>query len=131
MSIDKQKDIPVVTAGNYDFPKRAITEEYLVEVRKVYPIKKAWWRRVLNKVNPIPIIDLIIITLAPKPIIIMWKWIKDRLKEPSTYQGVTVLTSAIGLTLSPELWESIVTLAGAVIGLIQVIKKEQNKNDSI
>ena len=61
----------------------------------------------------------------------MWKWIKDRLKEPSTYQGVTVLTSAIGLTLSPELWESIVTLAGAVIGLIQVIKKEQNKNDSI
>ena len=55
----------------------------------------------------------------------IWTWIKKRFKEPSTYQGITAIASAVGVSVSPELWEGIATLAVSIIGLIQVIKKEK------
>ncbi len=54
------------------------------------------------------------------------QWLIDRLKEPSTWQGIATFAGAVGIILSPELWLQIGTTAGAVIGLVQVIKKERS-----
>jgi len=55
------------------------------------------------------------------------KWIAARLKEPSTYTGLATILTAAGIFLSPELWLGIGTAGAAVVGLIQVIKKEIEK----
>jgi len=55
------------------------------------------------------------------------KWIAARLKEPSTYQGLATILTAAGIFLSPELWLGIGTAGAAIIGLVQVIKKEIEK----
>jgi hypothetical protein len=52
-------------------------------------------------------------------------WLIARLKEPSTYQGFATFFTAVGIFLSPELWVAIGAAGGAVIGLIQAIKKER------
>lgn len=55
------------------------------------------------------------------------EWIKKRLKEPSTYQGITAIAGLIGITISPELWEAITAVGIAVIGLIWVIEDERKQ----
>ncbi|MCK5316928.1 MAG: hypothetical protein KAJ55_03390 [Anaerolineales bacterium] len=55
------------------------------------------------------------------------KWIAARLKEPSTYQGLATILTAAGIFLSPELWLGIGTAGAAIVGLVQVIKKEIEK----
>ena len=55
----------------------------------------------------------------------MLYWLKSRLKEPSTYQGLTTVLAATGYTLNPEAWEAIVALAAGIIGFIQMIKEEK------
>lgn len=54
----------------------------------------------------------------------MLTWLKERLIEPSTYQGITTLAAAVGYTVNPEAWEAIATLALGIIGFIQMMKKE-------
>ncbi len=64
--------------------------------------------------------------LNPKQTLLaMLTWIKDRLKEPSTFQGLTALAGAIGYTLNPEAVDAIVALVVAVLGAIQVLKTEK------
>ena len=53
------------------------------------------------------------------------QWVIDRLKEPSTWQGIATFAAAVGIMLSPELWVQIGTAATAIIGLVQMIKKER------
>lgn len=52
------------------------------------------------------------------------KWIKDRLREPSTYRGIVALAALAGVSISPEQWEAITAVAVGVYGLIQVFRKE-------
>ena len=95
------------------------------------PDKKFSWRKtkdVLRNVMNSPIMGFII-QLTPKPIKTMLKWLKERFKEPSTYQGIAVVAGAIGFSISPELWESIAAVAASIIGLIQVIKRERKEED--
>lgn len=51
-------------------------------------------------------------------------WILSRLKEPSTWKGVAVLVGVMGWNLDPELLPQIGVTVAAVIGLIEVIRKE-------
>jgi len=53
------------------------------------------------------------------------QWIKKRLKEPSTYQGLAVLLGSLGVAISPELLTGIGTTVLSVIAVIQIIKKEK------
>lgn len=85
---------------------------------------------VLRKVMNSPIMGFII-TITPKPFKDMLKWLKERFKEPSTYQGITVLAGAVGFSVSPEMWESVAAVAASIIGLIQVIKRERAKEDEV
>lgn len=50
-----------------------------------------------------------------------------RLSEQSTWRGLILIATAAGLNLSPEHWEAILSVGLAVVGLINVIRKETPK----
>ena len=52
-------------------------------------------------------------------------WVLNRLKEPSTWKGIVVLLSLVGVRFSPEATDLIVELGVTAIGLILVIQKER------
>jgi PII-like signaling protein len=52
-------------------------------------------------------------------------WILDRLKEASTWRGVTVLLGAIGIGVSPDLVAQIGLIVTAIIGAIEILRKEK------
>lgn len=52
-------------------------------------------------------------------------WLLARLRETSTWRGLTWLLTAAGLTLRPEIWEQITAVGMAVAGLIGVLTREQ------
>jgi hypothetical protein len=54
------------------------------------------------------------------------KYILERIKEPSTWRGVFALLTAVGIKLHPEMQEAILTTGLALIGLINVIRRESN-----
>lgn len=49
-----------------------------------------------------------------------------KLKEPSTWRGLSVIAAAVGINLSPELWQSIAAAGAAAVGLVEVVRKEKN-----
>jgi hypothetical protein len=52
-------------------------------------------------------------------------WIIDRLKERSSWLGLTALLSAVGVVLSPEAIDSIATAGLGVAGLIAFFTKDK------
>lgn len=52
-------------------------------------------------------------------------WILERLKEPTTYLGITAILSSAGIALDPELAQSIQTAGLGVAGIILFITKEK------
>lgn len=55
---------------------------------------------------------------------LMLVWWLARLREPSTWRGIVWILTAAGVSLSPELWETITAVGMAVAGLIGVITRE-------
>ena len=51
------------------------------------------------------------------------KWIIDQLKQPSTWRGITMLATSLGIAVNPELMEQIVVAGTAAAGLIGVLFK--------
>ena len=47
----------------------------------------------------------------------------DRLKENSTWRGIIMLVTAVGLKLDPSQGEAIVAAGLALVGLINVFRK--------
>ena len=58
----------------------------------------------------------------------MFDLIINYLKQPSTYAGICALLAAFGLTFSDELTAAVSTAAIAVIGVIEVIRKEHTES---
>lgn len=55
----------------------------------------------------------------------MWKdWLKDRLKEKTTYMGLVVLLSLFGVHLGDDTLGALSTVGGALAGLMAVLMKE-------
>ncbi len=52
-------------------------------------------------------------------------WFLDRLKEPTTYLGITAMLSAAGYALDPELIKQISAAGVGVSGLILFVLKEK------
>lgn len=48
----------------------------------------------------------------------------DRLKEPSTWRGILGMVTAVGVKLHPELQEAIISAGLALIGLVNIFRKE-------
>jgi hypothetical protein len=53
------------------------------------------------------------------------EWIIERLKEASTWRGLVALLGAIGISISPDLIEQIGLVVVALIGAIEVYRKEK------
>jgi len=94
------------------------------------PKKKFSWaktKEIASKVIQSPAFEFII-NITPRPMKNALQWIKNRLKEPTTYKGIVALTGAVGWAVSPELVEAIVAFVVSGIGLIQMIENESKKN---
>jgi len=72
------------------------------------------------------LLTLFIINKTLEPMLF---WLKERLTEKSTYQGIIGLLGAIGATVNPEMVESIIALAVSLISVIEITRKE-NAGDS-
>lgn len=51
----------------------------------------------------------------------MKSYLIDRAKEPSTWRGVVLLLTAVGVPVAPAMSEAIVSVGLAVAGLIGVV----------
>lgn len=49
----------------------------------------------------------------------MKDWLKDRLKEKSTYRGLTLILAAFGVAIDPATAEAIAVGAVAIAGVIE------------
>jgi len=47
-----------------------------------------------------------------------------RLREPSTWRGAVMLAISLGIGISPEQMETIITLGTAIVGAIGVLAKD-------
>lgn len=52
-------------------------------------------------------------------------YIFERFREPSTWRGLAALATAFGLKVAPEMQEGVIGTGLAVIGLINVLRKER------
>lgn len=123
MAIQGRKKVKTVTIDN-----RSVPQAQLVKVKETKMPEMKHRKKVLSRGRVISIIDMTVFIINKRPITMIWTWLKDRLQEPSTYQGVTAIVGAIGVTLQPEMYEAIAAFMLACIGLIQTIKKEKESN---
>ncbi len=54
----------------------------------------------------------------------MKAWLKDRLQEPSTYRGISLLLGAAGVYVDPAALEVIVSGVLALVGVVETVRKE-------
>ena len=120
MAIQGRKKIKAVTIDNRSVPQANLKKVKETKVPKVIRRKK-----VLSRGKIIGILDFTVYLINKRAVTMTWNWLKSRLKEPSTYQGVTAIAGAIGVTVQPDMYESIAALMLAIIGVIQTIKKEK------
>ena len=54
-------------------------------------------------------------------------WFGARLKEPSTWRGITLIGTAAGIHISPEMIDLVLTVGGGIYSLILLVKKDASK----
>ena len=60
----------------------------------------------------------------------IWEFITNRIKEPSTWRGLTILAGLVGWTVSPEQAEGIGTAAASILVAIELFKKDAKSPDA-
>lgn len=55
----------------------------------------------------------------------MLDYILDRLQEPSTWRGIVLLLTALGVSFSPDAQEAIISVGLSIAGLIGILTKDQ------
>tara|TARA_R100001460_G_scaffold107260_1_gene155690 strand:- start:1495 stop:1872 length:378 start_codon:yes stop_codon:yes gene_type:complete len=123
MAIQRRKKIKPITIDNRSVPQGKLQNVKETKVPKVIRRKK-----VLSRSRIIGIMDFTVYLINKRAVTMTWTWLKARLKEPSTYQGVTAIAGAIGVTVQPDMYESIAALMLAIIGVVQTIKKEKEED---
>ena len=48
-----------------------------------------------------------------------------RLKEPSTWRGVTGILALLGIAVTPELSDAIIAVAVGLVSIIEILRKEK------
>jgi hypothetical protein len=51
-------------------------------------------------------------------------WLLKRLQEVSTWRGIVLLLTAIGVKLEPDLAEAIIAAGLAIVGTINILRRE-------
>ena len=54
-------------------------------------------------------------------------WFGARLKEPSTWRAITIVSTAMGVHISPEMIDLVLTIGGGIYTLILLVKKDASK----
>lgn len=57
----------------------------------------------------------------------MKQYIKDRLKEPSTWRSIVMFVSACGVPIAPAMGEQIIAIGIAVSGIIGMLTPDKIK----
>lgn len=57
-------------------------------------------------------------------------YIKNRLKEPSTWQGMIAAVTTAGAALFPEYTKEIAAVGTAVFSIVSVLLKDRGSDDS-
>jgi hypothetical protein len=127
MAIQRRKKIKPVTIDNRTVPEVKLKKVKVVAMPKVERSRK----KVLSRAKIIGIMDFTVYLINKRAVTMTWTWLKARLKEPSTYQGVTAIAGAIGVTVQPDMYESIAALMLAIIGVVQTIKKEKEDDKNL
>lgn len=52
------------------------------------------------------------------------KWVSDRIKEPSTWHGLSILLVSVGVTVRPDLLQAIITLGAGISSIILIFTNE-------
>jgi hypothetical protein len=125
MAIQGRKKIKPIIIDNRTVPEAKLKKVKVVALPKVERSRK----KVLSRGKIIGILDFTVYLINKRAVTMTWTWLKSRLKEPSTYQGVTAIAGAIGVTVQPDMYESIAALMLAIIGVIQTIKKEKEDDN--
>ena len=58
---------------------------------------------------------------------LLFRYAINRLREPSTWQGINVVTTAAGVSISPEMTSQIVALGVAAAGVIHAVFPEKSQ----
>ena len=124
MAIQGRKKIKTIIIDNRTVPEPKLKKVKVVTMPKIERSRK----KVLSRAKIIGIMDFTVYLINKRAVTMTWTWLKSRLKEPSTYQGVTAIAGAIGVTVQPDMYESIAALMLAIIGVIQTIKKEKEED---
>ena len=53
------------------------------------------------------------------------RWVADRLKESSTWRGLTMLLTALGISVHPDLMEQIIVAGTGIAGVIGIVTKDK------
>lgn len=53
------------------------------------------------------------------------KYILDRLKEPSSWRGLVMIATAFGVSVNPELMDSIIAAGTGLAGVIGFVFKDK------
>jgi len=125
VAIQGRKKIKPIITDNRTVPEAKLKKVKVVALPKVERSRK----KVLSRGKIIGILDFTVYLINKRAVTMTWTWLKSRLKEPSTYQGVTAIAGAIGVTVQPDMYESIAALMLAIIGVIQTIKKEKEDDN--
>lgn len=56
-------------------------------------------------------------------------YLTDRLKEPSTWHGLIVLTSAVGAKISPDMADAIISTGLLVAGIVGVFSPDKKTGE--
>ena len=57
----------------------------------------------------------------------LFRWVTERLTEPSTWRGLTLLGTAAGVYVSPQMIETMVAVGGGIYSMILLVKKDSSK----
>lgn len=119
-SIERKPVDPVFFSDEFNWRPPAKLVDYPASNPASNPARA---KKVLKRFVASPIFEFIVF-ITPKPFKTMLQWLQERLKEASTYQGLTVVAGALGYALEPQSVEAIGVAVAAVLGAILVIKRE-------
>ncbi len=57
----------------------------------------------------------------------IFSWVGERIKEPSTWRAITIAGTYLGVTISPEMIDMVVTIGGSLYTLILLVKKDASR----
>lgn len=140
MSLPKDLQERIDKLQNIQKPGTDTIERGKVQTIEIDTEKKEFPKEWLEKVEYPEILEAFIEALTKLPSIrrrlimssfvkLAKNWLIERIKEPSSYNGLVLLAAGVGITISQEMAIQILALAGSLVGFIEFVKNERKKKE--